>query len=360
MPIYHLEAKIIGRTAGQSSIASAAYRSGEAIEDVRTREIHRHGRAERVAHVEIIAPADAPAWATSRADLWNQVETREKRKDAQLAREFELALPRELSLDQQRELLRSWIAAEITPAGAVADLAIHVDKQNNNPHAHIMTTMRAVSADGWGSQKLRQWEDRSALARWRESWAEHTNRALERAGVEARVDHRSHADRGLEEEPTIKEGYRARLRVERGQDSERVALNRVIRARNRRLRERAAKALAAARALPQRASAAMETMRGKLQRKPADRGRFDQVERARAAAQARAEDLPRAPEPPAQAVPSALLLQADELQASRRGRPRVTAKGPADRQEPPPGQKADDGVDLATQQAWLNSQGRDR
>jgi hypothetical protein len=261
MAIFHLTAKIIGRKAGQSSIACAAYRSGEAIEDTRTREVHRYGRPERVAHAEILAPADAPAWATSRADLWNQVELREKRKDAQLAREFEVALPAELSLDQQRELARSWIAAEITPAGAIADLAIHVDKAVRNPHAHIMATMRPVSADGWGAQKLRQWEDRAALARWRESWAAHTNAALERAGFEARVDHRSHADRGLEEEPTIKEGYAARRRVALGLDSARVAENAAIHARNLSLREHLARSLAKAIAKRARSSQAADALR---------------------------------------------------------------------------------------------------
>jgi len=245
MPIYHLHAKIIGRATGQSAIAAAAYRSGEVIEDVRTGERHKHGRAERVAHTEIIAPADAPEWARNRAEFWNQVEAREKRRDAQLAREFEVALPRELELEQQIELLRSFVASELTPHGIVADVAIHRDKKNRNPHAHIMSSQRALFADGWAPLKLREFEDRSMMERWRKSWADHTNAALERAGIAERVDHRSHADRGLEELPTIKEGYGARLRVERGLESDRAAINNDIRARNKKIRERIALALAA-------------------------------------------------------------------------------------------------------------------
>lgn len=247
MAIFHLHAKIIGRSNGQSSLASAAYRSGEELEDFRTREIHRHGRAERVAHNEIIAPPDAPDWARSRADLWNQVEARESRKNSQLSREFELALPRELNLYQQRKLVRSWVAAELTPHGVIADVAVHVDDRNNNPHAHIMTTLRSVSDEGWAAHKLRSFEDRAALANWRESWANHANAALERAGREERIDHRSHADRGLEEEPTIKEGWVARQMTSNGHHSDRVVENNLIRKINRRTREKARKAAQPAR-----------------------------------------------------------------------------------------------------------------
>lgn len=212
MAIYHLSAKIIGRTAGQSSVASAAYRAGEELHDDRTGQTFRFARAERVMHAEIVAPANAPAWAYDRSTLWNAVEAGERRKDAQLARDFELALPVELDLAQQQQLVRDWIAAEFTPAGAVADFAIHHDRDERNPHCHVMTTMRALGPDGWSKQKLRQWEDRSALARWRSSWADHVNAALERAGRAERVDHRSYAEQDadkpaeLRREPTRKVG----------------------------------------------------------------------------------------------------------------------------------------------------------
>lgn len=232
MAIYHLEAQIIGRSDGRSAIAAAAYRSGETLYDARTGTSFEFPDADRVAHSEILARDDAPDWARSRERLWTEVEAREKRKDSQLAREFEVALPRELTLEQQVELLRGWVKAEFVPEGAIADLAIHTDKENRNPHAHIMTTMRAVSADGWSAQKLRAWEDRSKLAAWRKSWADHTNAALQRARINSRVDHRSNADRGIELEPTQKEGPGARGRVARGQQSDRVTQNTRIRQRN--------------------------------------------------------------------------------------------------------------------------------
>lgn len=167
-------------------------------------------------HAEIVAPADAPEWARDRGQLWNSVEANERRKDAQLAREIEVALPQELNLDQQRELLRDWVSREFTSAGAVADFAIHHDSDGKNPHAHIMTTMRGIGPEGWSRQKLRQWEDRSALANWRASWAESVNTALERAGRAERVDHRSyavqdaHLPEDLRREPTRKLGPWAR------------------------------------------------------------------------------------------------------------------------------------------------------
>lgn len=325
MAIYHLTAKIIGRKAGQSSVACAAYRSGEELADTRTGEIFRFARSERVAHAEIIAPIDAPAWATSRADLWNQVETRERRKDAQLAREFEVALPRELSLAQQRELVCGWIAAEITPAGAIADVAIHHDKDGNNPHAHVMTTMRAVSAEGWGAQKLRHWEDRSVLAGWRASWADHMNAALERAGVRERVDHRSHADRGLEEKPTQKEGAAARGMEVRGQISDRMEKNRRIRAINRRIRERVVQTVKALK------GAALTKVRAKI---------------------------PTAP------ISSTLRQQAEARAQAKKGESsaaqRLDPRPPRPTPEPAQPHTDESGADLAQQAWWLSQRGRGR
>ncbi len=252
MAIYHLAAQIIGRAAGRSVVAAAAYRSGNLLFDERTGTPHLHGNADRVAHTEIIAPVAAPAWAINREQLWNRVEAGERRKDSQLAREFEIALPNELSLHEQAALIRGWVKAELTPLGVIADVAIHIDPNDRaarqpghtkavkarNDHAHVMTTMRGVAADGDGfGAKLRELNWNGTLPRWRTSWAEHANAALERAGSEARIDHRSHAERGLEEEPTKKEGLAARQIEARGQESDRMTINRGIRAKNARLRE---------------------------------------------------------------------------------------------------------------------------
>ena len=234
MAIYHLSAKIIGRSAGRSSVAAAAYRSGEAIRDQRTGTLHRFGRAHRVVHGEIVAQDGTPSWATDRASLWNAVEAGERRKDAQLSREFELALPRELDLPQQIDLLRGWLAETATPHGVLADVCIH-DEGDGNPHAHVMTTLRAVDPSGEGfGPKLRHLN--REIDTWREAWATHANAALERAGSRARIDHRSNEARGLEERPTIKIGP--------SRSPQRLALNRAIQAYNaslRRIRLRAAK-----------------------------------------------------------------------------------------------------------------------
>ena len=346
MAIYHLTAQVIGRSAGRSSVSAAAYRSGETLVDERTGETCRPRRRERVAHTEILAPADAPEWAGDRGKLWNSVEARDTRKNSQLSREFEVSLPRELSADQRLELVRGWIRAEFTEAGVPADLAVHTDERNHNPHAHIMTTMRPLSADGWGD-KLRAWNDRKKIDHWRESWAEHTNRALERAGIDARVDHRSLEAQGIERKPTIKEGYAARQMEARGQASDRMSINRQIREWNRQLRERTAAAVRAGKA-------GLETMAKKIRPTRTSSDPAGLLDQAREAARSGAA--------------SPMMKQATRLAKGKRVGP-VQARGPAKPppaaaaapKAPPPKKKPptveDDGVDLATQAAWLSGKG---
>lgn len=235
MAIYHFETQVIRRSKGRSSVACAAYRSGERLFDQRTGESHREGDASRVVYTEIVVPTGAPLWASKREELWNMVEAGERRIDSQVAREFELALPVELSLLQHLDLLRGWVHAELTPHGVIADIAVH-DKRTPgkapNPHSHIMGTMRSVRPDGWGVKWERAHNKNVLLARWRASWAEHTNRSLVRAGLKLKVTHLSHKDAGKEELPTIKEGAGARGMEARGEVSERAAENRRIRKHN--------------------------------------------------------------------------------------------------------------------------------
>lgn len=220
MAIYHLSAKPISRATGRSSTGAAAYRAGEKIVDVRTGIVHDYARKRGIDHSEIMAPANAPDWVHDRAKLWNAVEHSEKRKDSQLARDVEVALPTELNADQQRELVRGFVRSQFVAAGMVADIAIHHSK-GENPHAHILLTMRDIGPDGFG-QKNRSWNDRSLLEKWREQWAEHTNRALERAGHSARIDHRTLEAQGIERIPQIHIGphvpemERRGIRTERG------------------------------------------------------------------------------------------------------------------------------------------------
>lgn len=268
MAIYHFSAQVIGRTAGRSAVAAAAYRSGQSLFDERTGTECSYRRADRIAHVEILAPANAPAWALDRAQLWNRVEAGENRSDSQLAREFEISLPVELTLDQQIKLVRGWVAAELTPHGVIADSCIHIDKPRPgkpaNPHVHIQNTMRALAPDGTSfGLKLRDLNEKKMLNSWRESWAAHTNLALERAGHDARVDHRSFVDAGIEAEPTIKEGSASREIEDRGGVSDRMETNRSIRLENaQRAAQRAA--LAALRRPIQRSDYVIERLIGSV------------------------------------------------------------------------------------------------
>lgn len=234
MAIFHHTTQVIGRSSGRSAVACAAYRSGDTIRDDRIGETFKLGRADRVRHAEIIAPAGSPAWALDRSQLWNRVEAGERRKDAQVAREVEAALPDELEHDQHVAIVRAYVARALTPSGIVVDLAFHTSTRKDrpaNPHVHMMETMRAVAGDGFGP-KLRDLNTPAEVVRRRAIWAEVVNEALAEAGHDVRIDHRSNAERGIKDEPTIKEGAAARGRAARGQGSDRVDTNVAIRARN--------------------------------------------------------------------------------------------------------------------------------
>lgn len=189
MAIYHMHAKIHSRSAGASAVARAAYRAREALFDERTGERYDYSKRTDLDHAEILAPEDAPGWARDRGRLWNRVEAAERRKDAQVARELEFALPVELSPDQRLQLVKDFVGDECVSRGMVADVALH-GGDTHNPHAHVLLTTRRIGSDGFGG-KDRSWNDRKLVGRWREEWASWSNRALEAAGRPERVDHRS-------------------------------------------------------------------------------------------------------------------------------------------------------------------------
>ena len=203
MAICHISIKVHSRAKGRSAVALAAYRAGERFVDGRIGVVHDY-RRKPVHHSEIIAPQGAPAWVHDRERLWNAVEASEKRPDAQVCREAELALPVELTCKQQLDLVRKFIGQEFVERGMVADINIHRDNPKN-PHAHVLFTMRHIDKDGFGN-KNRDWNDRAMLQGWRDQWEVACNRALQRAGHEARIDARSHAERGLDILPTNKIG----------------------------------------------------------------------------------------------------------------------------------------------------------
>jgi ATP-dependent exoDNAse (exonuclease V) alpha subunit len=240
MAIYHLAADIVRRSVGRTVTAAAAYRAGECITDQRTGLAFDYRPRRGVVHAEIIAPDDAPGWMHDRAALWNAVEAAEKRKDAQLARDIELALPHELAPAARLDLVRGFVRAAFVDAGMVADIAIHAprrrDADRRNHHAHILLTMRAIDGDGFGA-KVRAWNDVALLEQWRALWAEHVNRALELAGESARVDHRSLAAQGIERVAGIHLGPVVVELAARGIETERAELAQEIEAINTALAE---------------------------------------------------------------------------------------------------------------------------
>jgi hypothetical protein len=218
MAIYHLRAKILSRRKGHSTIAgaayrsgghsathAAAYRSGEKLLDERTGRTFDYRRKQGITHTEIITPKNAPGWAYRRETLWNRVEVAEKRKDAQVAREIEISLPRELSPEQRVALVRAFVKQHFVKRGMVADIAIHCPRASDGkeqPHAHIMLTLRPLKPDGSGfGNKERAWNDHALLEHWREQWATAVNQALADANSGERVDHRTLQAQGIPRAP---------------------------------------------------------------------------------------------------------------------------------------------------------------
>lgn len=219
VPIYHLTAQTLSRSDGRSSTAAAAYRAAESISDERAGLVHDYSRKRGVDHSEIMAPANAPGWAHDRAKLWNAVEHSEKRKDSQVAREVEFALPTELYPNEQVELVRGFVRSQFVSAGMVADVNLH-HLESSNPHAHVLLSMRDIGPDGFGA-KNRSWNDKALLLQWREAWAEHVNTALERAGHTVRIDHRTLAAQGIDRVPQIHLGAKVIEMESRGIRTER-------------------------------------------------------------------------------------------------------------------------------------------
>ena len=308
MAIYHLEAKVVSRGAGRSAVAASAYLSCSRLYNDYDGIQHDYTKKQGLVWQEVFLPEYAPQEWKDREQLWNAVEEVETAKDSRLAREFVVALPIELSREEQIELLQEFIREQFVSDGMCADAAIH-DTDGHNPHAHILLTVRpldeqgrwqyktekeylcvkdgeergftaaefkAAQADGWekqypykvGRKKVymppseaekqgleraskhpkstkfgrqnpisERWNSEEQLVVWRKAWADVTNRYLERYGHDARIDHRSHAERGLVEQPTIHEGVVARAMEKKGIISDRCELNRQIKADNALLRE---------------------------------------------------------------------------------------------------------------------------
>jgi Ti-type conjugative transfer relaxase TraA len=231
MAIYHLHVKVIGRKAGSSAVASAAYRSASRLRDERLERSHDFSAKRGVVHSEVMLPENAPEVWSDRERLWNDVEAFEVRKDAQLAREVEFALPRELTEAQGIELARDFVQSEFVDRGMVGDLNVHRDIGEDGlskPHAHVMLTMRSVNEDGFGP-KLRDWNRTEMVKRWRERWAELANERLAELDIDARIDHRSLEAQGIALEPQSQIGAPAqRIEGEGIEAADRAQMHREI------------------------------------------------------------------------------------------------------------------------------------
>ncbi len=224
MAIYHFSAKIISRANGSSAVASAAYRSASDLFDERLERHHNFSNKTGVVHSEVLLPEGAPERLRDRTTLWNAVEAGEKRKDAQLAREVEFSIPREMNRDQGISLARDFVKQQFVDLGMVADLNVHWDHAEDGspkPHAHVMLAMREVGPDGFG-QKERDWNRNELLQEWRAAWSAHVNERLAELGIDTRIDHRSYAEQGIALEPQHKIGPAASRRPGQGLEAERI------------------------------------------------------------------------------------------------------------------------------------------
>ncbi len=235
MAIYHAHIQVIGRSSGRSVVAAAAYRAADLLHDKANNHTHDYTAKLGVVHSEIMLPPDAPArWEqgttegelhAARSTLWNEVEATERRKDAQLAREIEFAIPRELPRAEAIRLAQDFVREQFVDRGMVADLNVHWDVGEDGelkPHAHVMLTMRQVTPQGFGP-KVREWNSAALYDGVRQRWAELANERLAEHGHEVRIDHRSYAEQGIALAPQNKIGPAGARRAERGEDAERAA-----------------------------------------------------------------------------------------------------------------------------------------
>ena len=261
--IYHCNISIVSRGKGKSAVAAAAYRSGEKLTNEWDGMTHDYTRKGGVVHTEIMLPPHAPPSFSDRSTLWNSVELYEKAGNAQLAREIDAALPIELSREEQIRLVREYCSSQFVSRGMCVDFAIH-DTDSGNPHCHIMLTMRPLDERGaWAAKSKKEydldengerirlpsgrykthkvdltgWNDKDNTLLWRKAWADYTNDFLERNGSPERIDHRSNAERGIDEIPTVHMGVAACQMEKKGVATEKGELNRNIQKANRLIRE---------------------------------------------------------------------------------------------------------------------------
>jgi hypothetical protein len=255
MAIYHATTKPVARSAGRSAIAVAAYRAGLKLTDERTGEVSDYSRKRGIESRAIFLPDGAPQWAADRGRLWNAAEAAERRKDARIAREWEIALPAELTAEQRRELAHGFARELVKRYGVAADVCIHAPSRrgdDRNHHAHILLTTRQLGPDGFKDKASIELSDTKRrgmglpsaadeVADVRKLWEQHANRALERAGVAARIDSRSLDEQGADRQTTPRLGLAATSMTRRGAAIDREPATEPRPGRRRRQRVEAAK-----------------------------------------------------------------------------------------------------------------------
>ena len=258
---FHFSVNIISRGKGKSAVASAAYISGEKIKNEWDGVTHDYTRKQGVISKEIFLPDHAPKEYKDRKTLWNSVELFEKNSNAQLARNFIISLPKELSIEENKKMIEEYIQTNFVKEGMIVDLAIHDESRegNQNIHAHIMTIVRPINEDGtWGQKSKKEyildekgekilnkngkpktrkgerttWNDKVNVEKWRENFSDLCNKYLERAGAEKRVDHRSFKRQGIKQIPTIHLGASASAMERKGIRTEKGDINREIKKQN--------------------------------------------------------------------------------------------------------------------------------
>lgn len=219
MAIFRLHIQSLGRSAGRHATSSAAYRAGERIRDERTGRTYDHSERTDVLEKAIVLPAALggaePAWSHDRATLWNLAEAAETRRNSRVAREYEVALPAELSAQQRLDLTRRFSRELADRYNVAVDMTVHAPREGGDPrahHAHLLTTTREVTAQGLGAKSAIELNNSNRQRRGllhssdefkalRARWAELTNEALREASIDARIDHRSLAAQGIDREP---------------------------------------------------------------------------------------------------------------------------------------------------------------
>ena len=264
MAIFHMSFSNISAGKGRSAIASAAYRSGEKLFDDQEGRHYFYARSV-MPESFILTPKNAPAWASDREKLWNEVERKDRRANSRYAKEFNVALPVELSEDEQKELLTKYVQENFVDQGMVADVAIHRDHQDN-PHAHVMLTNRPFNPDGtWGIKSKKQyildengnkmytgtskypksrkilmvdWDKKEKIIEWRHNWAVSVNQVLEQKNIPDRISEKSFENQGIDEVPTQHEGINSK-RSKRKEFNQQVKKYRKIKANYKNNQEKA-------------------------------------------------------------------------------------------------------------------------